>query len=827
MSKFGEEVNKLKGELKRYKDELKQLVKRRNEYLTVSAHQMKSPLSTISFSLDTLIGEYAGTLTSKQLRIIESIKRSANTLQDLIRDILELERLRIGKVEIERVDFLEICMQSIEELNEYMQEKDIYFEINLPHKILFTKGHKIGLKQVVCNLLENAVKYSNRNSKVSFTVEYDEAEKTVTGIVKDQGIGIPEDEQGHIFEEFYRAQNARRFDRTGTGFGMVIVKHVLDFCGGRIKLSSKENEGTRITFSLPLIEIKDREISLQKEMMQRKKIVVIGGAVAGPKAASRARRLDSNAKITVFEKGYFLAYAGCALPYYVSGQIKNQKDLSVAITGFQGANEFFRSVKGIEIKNRCEVIKIDRTGKIVQYKDQAMNQVFSIPYDTLIVATGSTPIIPDIKGVNLLNIFVLHGIHDSEKIKHALANDMAKNIVIIGGGLIGVEIAEALTVSGARVTIIEKENQILSFLDTEMAVLVEKHMEHKGIRIIKNEVVSAFFGEKRVEYVQLSNLKLSTDLVILAVGIKPNIKLAKQAGLKLGSTGAIAVNEYLQTSDPSIFAAGDCAETFHAVLKKPYYLPLGSIANRAGRIAGTNAIGIRNKFSAVSGTIVIKVFDYHIAKTGLSEEEARRNGFDPVSCYVSEYDKERYISGSKIINIKMTACRKTKKLLGVQIVGKGDVAKRIDIAAMVISKNGKVEDILSVDLGYAPYFSNAMGAIIVSANVLQNKLNGLFEGVSANVVQNLLQNKGDECVFLDVRTPQEYEEEKIPGFDLIPLENLRTRIDEILPNRKIILASVTGARSYQAALILKANGFQDVKILEGGLRMWPFNVSRE
>ncbi len=827
MSENGEEVNELKDEIKKCKDELKQLVEIRNEYLTVSAHQMKSPLATISFSLDTLIGEYAGTLTSKQLRLIESIKKSANTLQNLIRDILELERFRIGQVEVERVDFLEICMQSIEELRDYMQEKDIYLEINLPHKVLITNGHKIGLKQVIYNLLENAVKYSNNNSKVSFTVGYDEGEKTITGIVKDQGIGIPESEQGHIFEEFYRAQNARRFDRTGTGFGMVIVKHVLDFCGGRIKLSSKENEGTRITFSLPLVEIKDREISLQKEMMQRKKIVIIGGAVAGPKAASRAGRLDPNAKITVFEKGYFLAYAGCALPHYVSGQIKNQKDLSVAITGFQGASEFFRSVKGIEIKNRCEAEKIDRTEKNIQYKDEATNQVFSIPYDTLIVATGSIPIIPDIKGVDLLNIFVLHGIHDSEKIKHALANDTAKNIVIIGGGLIGVEIADALTVSGARVTIIEKENQILSFLDTEMATLVEKHMEHKGIRILKNEVVNAFLGEKRVEYIQLSDLKLSADLVILAVGIKSNVKLAKQAGLKLGSTGAIAVNEYLQTSDPSIYAVGDCAETFHAVLNKPYYLPLGSIANREGRIAGTNAMGMRNKFSAVSGTIVIKVFDYHIAKTGLSEEEAGRNGFEPVSSYVSEYDKERYIPGSKIINIKMTACRKTKKLLGVQIVGKGDVAKRIDIAAMVISKNGKVEDILSVDLGYAPHFSNAMGAIIVSANVLQNKLNGLFEGVSAHEVQSLLQNKGKEYVFLDVRTPQEYEEEKIPGFDLIPLENIRTRIDEILPNRKIILASVTGTRSYQAALILKANGFQDVKILEGGLRMWPFNVSRE
>lgn len=598
--------------------------------------------------------------------------------------------------------------------------------------------------------------------------------------------------------------------------------------GGSIKLQSKENEGTQITFSVPLLEVKKRSITIEEEKRKNKKIVIIGGVTAGPKAASRARRLDPNAEITIFEKGNLLAYAGCALPYYISGHLKSQKDLSDALSGFQGGADHFRSVKGIDIKNLCEVTKIDRKNKTVYYKDLMTNMEYTVPYDSLILATGSSPVIPEIIGVNLQNIFVLHGIYDSEKIKTAIANDIARDIVILGGGLIGVEVAEALTVSGAKVTIVEKRDQILSFLDPELSALVERHMIHKGIRIIKNQSVSAFIGKNRVKYVQLSNFRLHTDLVILAMGINPNVSLAVQADLMKGPTGAIAVNEYLQTSDSFIYAAGDCAETWHAVLEKPYYLPLGSIANRMGRIAGGNSTGKQsNKFSPVTGTIIIKVFDYHVAKTGLSEREARYNGYDAVSSYVPEYDREHFIPGAEIINIKMTACRETKKLLGVQIVGKGEVAKRIDIAAMVISKNGKVEDILSVDLGYAPYYSNAMGAIIVSANVLQNKLDGLFDGVTASEVNALLQNEGEECVFLDVRTPQEYEEERIPGFDLIPLENLRRRIDEILPGRRVIIACGTGARSYQAALILKANGFQDVSILEGGLKMWPFKVSRE
>jgi len=822
------EIERLNTLVNEYKDEIERLAKERNEYIIVSAHQMKSPLLTIIFSINTLLGEYAGKLNSNQLLIISSIKRSAETLQSLVGDIIELEKLRSGKVELNNIDFVRTSMMAIDDLRDKIHEKDITFDVNLPNMELIIRGHKLGIKHVVYNLIENAIKYSNKDGEVGFFVDYDEAEKVLTAIVKDKGIGIPEKEQDNIFKEFYRAPNAKRFDVTGTGFGLVIVKQVLDFCGGNISIKSKENEGTQVIFSLPLIEVRKREVALNEEEARRRKIVIIGGAAAGPKAASRARRLDPNAEITMFEKEFFLAYAGCALPSYIAGQIRTQRELSEAVSGFQGGPEYFRNVKDIKIKTLCEVTGINRKNRTISYKDLMTNQDHIMAYDSLILATGSRPVIPEIIGMHLQNIFVLHGVNDSEKIKTAITNDMARDIVILGGGLIGVEVAEALTVSGAKVTIIEKRDQILSFLDPELAGLVERHMIYKGIRIIKNASVSVFIGKKKVEYVQLSNYRLPADLVILAMGINPNVGLAVQAGLTKGPTGAIAVNEYLQTDDPSIFAAGDCAEIWHALLDRPYYLPLGSIANRMGRVAGGNATGKQlQKFSPVSGTVLIKVFDYHVAKTGLNEVEAKKAGFDVISSYVPEYDKETFISGAEIINIKMSAERETKRLLGVQIVGKGDVAKRIDIAAVIISNGGKIDDILSVDLGYAPYYSNAVGAIVVAANVLQNKIEGLFEGISALEVYNLLQKGNEECVFLDVRTPQQYEEQKIPGFDLIPLENLRRRIDEILPDRKVILVCQSGSRSYQAALILKKHGFKDVKVLEGGLRMWPFAFTRE
>jgi NADPH-dependent 2,4-dienoyl-CoA reductase/sulfur reductase-like enzyme len=512
---------------------------------------------------------------------------------------------------------------------------------------------------------------------------------------------------------------------------MTLVKRIIELCGGTLSLRSREHEGTTVTFILPLVEAVDIEIKSEGKAFHRKRIVVIGGVAAGPKAASRARRLDPAAKITVFESGNFLAYAGCALPFYISGQLKRQRELFKSYSGLEGATEFFRNVKGIEIKNLSLVTKIDRKRKVIEYREVFTDRRLTEPYDTLVIATGSLPTVPDIPGKDLKNIFVLHGITDSENIKHALANDLAKEIIILGGGKIGVETAEALTASGARVTIVEKEREILPFLDAEMAALVRKYLEQKGIRVYTGLEVLEFSGREKVEVVKLAALSISADVVILATGFRPNVDLAREAGIRIGPTGAIAVNEYLQTSDPDIYAAGDCAETLNAVAKKHFYLPLGSIANRQGRVAGSNAAGRRQRFSPVTGTTLIKVFDFHFAKTGLSEAQAVESGFDPVTVYVPDYDRDSFMPGAEMINIKMIADRKTRKLLGVQIVGKGDVAKRIDVASAIISHEGSVDDVISLDLGYAPFHSQAMDALIVAAHVMENKLDALFNGVTA------------------------------------------------------------------------------------------------
>ncbi len=819
------DIDKLKRELEEYRNEIERLYRERSDYLRISAHQMKSPLATISFNIETLLGEYAGRLTSKQIHLIESVKRSTESLQNLIRDILELEKLRSGAIELVDVDYTEVCMRAVDQIRDKVQEKGLYFEVSIPNKSIIIKGNQFALEQMLLNLLENAVKYTEKHGVVIFSVDYDE--NKVNTIVKDTGIGIPEQDQKRIFEEFYRAPNAKKYDRSGTGFGMAIVKQIVYYMHGSISLRSKEGEGTEVTVIFPIKAVTEKKRSLTEGGEKRKRIVIIGGVAAGPKAASRARRLDPNAEITLFEKGYFLAYAGCALPFYIAGELKNQRELSAAVSGFEGATEFFRNVKGIEIKNLCEVTRIDRKKKIIEYHDLISDRSFTVPYDKLVVATGSRPNIPKIPGVGLKNIFTIRGIVNAEQIKSVLENEKIREIIILGGGLIGTEIAEAFTVYGARVTIVEKESQILPFLDPEMALLAEKYMEYKGIKIIKNNDVREFIGNERVEFVQLSDYQLPADLVILAVGIKPEVEIAKKAGIKIGPTGAIKVNNHMQTNDPDIYAAGDCCECLHIISKKPYYLPLGSIANRQARVVGTNITGGNQKFPHIAGTVIIKVFDCNIAKTGLTEKEARECGLDVISCYVSEYDREHFVPGAKIIKLKLIACKKTGRILGAQLIGEGDVVKRIDIIATALYKKYKVNDLASLDLGYTPAYANAMGILIVAANVMQNKLEGRFKGMRAADVYKLLQKGYEEYLFLDVRTPQEYEELRIPGFDLIPLEAFRRRLDEIPRDKKIILACESGKRSYQASLILNSHGYKDVWVLEGGLRMWPYKITHE
>ena len=552
-----------------------------------------------------------------------------------------------------------------------------------------------------------------------------------------------------------------------------------------------------------------------------KRVVIVGGVAAGPKAASRIIRLMPDAQVTLVEKGEFLSYAGCGLPYYLAGVVKDQKELMATPVGVVRDPVFFQKVKNVRVLKRTEALAIDRANKRVRIKDLDSGAESELQYDNLVLATGACPVIPPIPGVELQNIFSLHGVTDTEGIRSALAKGGGQDVVIVGGGLIGVEVTEALTARGCRVTIVEMLPQILNMLDWEMARLVQQHMESKGVKVLTGTKVKAFQGNGKVEAVATDGPTLPAELVILAVGVRPNVKLAKDAGLEIGPTGAIKVDQHMRTSDPDIYAAGDCVECTHLLTGQSCYVPLGSTANKQGRVAAAGICGYQERFPGVLGSTVCKVFDHCVARTGLTEREAREAGYEVVTVLAPAPDRAHYMPQARPLLLKLVVDAKTRRLLGAQSAGPGAGDKRIDVAAMAITAGMTVDDIANADLSYAPPYSSAMDNLITAANVARNKLDGLMTGVTPMEVHRMLEEKKD-FVFLDVRSPAEYEQVRLPNSTLIPLGTLRQRLGELPRDKEIVTFCKISLRGYEAARILTAAGFQQVKVMDGGVLMWPY-----
>jgi len=556
------------------------------------------------------------------------------------------------------------------------------------------------------------------------------------------------------------------------------------------------------------------------------KVLIIGGVAAGPKTASKIIRMMPDADVTIVEKGAFLSYAGCGLPYYVSGEVKEQKDLMCTPAGAVRDSVFFQNVKNVRVHGGTEALEIDRSGRRVRIKTLATGEESWLAYDKLVLATGAAPMIPPIPGVDKKNVFTLHGVHDAEGIKAMLAEGRAKDVVIIGGGLIGVETTEALAAHGCRVTVVEMLPQILNMLDWDIARLVEQHLESKGVRVLTSTKALAMEvhvgSEDLVAQVRTDNGLLPADMVILSLGVRPSVVLARQAGVAIGEkTGAIQVDDHLRTSDPDIYAAGDCVECMDRLTGRPCFVPLGSTANKQGRVAAINICGGDEVFPGVLGSTVCKVFDYCVARTGLTEKAARELGYQVVTALAPAPDIAHYMPQSKLLLMKLVADRKTGRLLGVQATGPGEGAKRIDVAATAISAGMTIDDVANLDLSYAPPYAPAMDNLITAANVARNKRDGWMEGISAEAAQRKLE-AGEDFVFLDVRSPQEHAEVRLPKSTLIPLGALRKRLGEIPKNKEIIAFCKISLRGYEAALVLKAAGYEDVKVLDGGVDMWPY-----
>ncbi|AAR34124.2 FAD-dependent oxidoreductase [Geobacter sulfurreducens] len=549
-------------------------------------------------------------------------------------------------------------------------------------------------------------------------------------------------------------------------------------------------------------------------------IVVIGANAAGAKAASKAKRINPTAEITLIDRGTFISYGACGIPYFVSDTVEDVKELMSTPVGVVRDHQFFRKVKGVTVKTATEVIAIDRAAKTVCMRDCQTSRETKLPYDRLVLATGSTPFIPQISNVNLANVLTVKSIEDAELLKSLAVP--GTRACIVGGGLIGLETAEALRHKGLQVAVVEMRDQMLpGVLDWEMAALVEKQLRQQGVTVMTGSAVTGLVGDAAVEAVQIGDVRIPADLVVLAPGVAPNVELARGAGLEIGPTGAIAVDTRQCTTDPDIYACGDCCETTHLITGKKVFIPLGSTANKQGRVAGINAAGGEATFAGVIGTSILRVFAVNAGKTGLTEAEAKAHGFEVETVLSPSHDKAHFFPGAKPIILKLVAERGTGRILGLQAVGEGAVDKRLDAAATAITFGATAEQVAQLDLAYAPPYSAAMDNLIVAADILKNKLAGHARGITPREVKRKF-DEGDDFILLDVRSPAEHNAVGIEGAKLIPLGMLREKLEELPRDKEIIAFCKISLRGYEAQKILDAAGFRNAKFMDGGILAWPF-----
>lgn len=557
------------------------------------------------------------------------------------------------------------------------------------------------------------------------------------------------------------------------------------------------------------------------------RIVVIGGSAAGAKAAARAKRMDESAEVTILQKDPDLSMATCGYPYYVGGVFDDRAALISTPVGVVRDATFFRNAKGVRAMVDTEAIAIDTAGKTVRYRSTKSGEEGEISYDRLILATGARANIPPIPGRDAKGITTLTSMADADYLRRIRDEKKVDRAVVAGGGLIGVEVAEALQRSGIQVTLVEAMDQILPFLDWQLAKLVQQHMQAQGVEVICGVGVQEFLTENgAVCGVRLQDgRKIACGAAVLAVGVRPNTALAKGAGLELGEFGGIRVNEFMQSSQPDIYAAGDCVEIPSLLTGKPVFAPMGDLANLQGRVAGENAaLGNRAVFSGTIHSGICKVFQFQAGATGLSEKMAHKAGIRGYTAIVNASPDKPGFMGAKLLISKMLVDA-DQRIIGYQCVGPGDVSRQIATAAMAIQGKLKIADLVNSDLPYAPPFSLAIDHFIAAAHIMQNKLAGLFTGISAERVREMVQ-QGEKPFFLDGRSKQEYEEMRLGiGEKLLPIGELRDRLGE-LPQDKdaaIICFCKVSMRGYEASRILAANGYTNVRVMEGGLMAWPYS----
>lgn len=540
------------------------------------------------------------------------------------------------------------------------------------------------------------------------------------------------------------------------------------------------------------------------------RILVIGAVAAGTSAAAKARRNDENAEIIIYEKDQNISYSGCGLPYYIGDEIEDIDELTPRDPAF------FKNKYNIDIFIGHEVVRIDPLQKQVEVKNLLTNVTFIDQYDKLIIATGAAPLIPnDVKGIQHEHVFTLRNVQSANKIKQYIIDKKPKSAVIIGTGFIGFEMLESLMEHDITVSMIEKNNHIVPSLDIDVSHYLESMLTAYNVSIHKGVTVTSIDNNS----VYLSNLDIvEADMVIVAMGVKPNVTLAESAGVTLGITGAIQVNSHMQTNIPDIYACGDCIETYNMITKKPCYKPLGSTANKTGRIAGDRVTGGDLTYRGNLGTGIFKLFDLTVAFTGYSEQEAIKDGYEIVTCHSIKPDKPKYYHGKEML-IKAIADKQSKRLLGVQIIGHQGVDKRIDVFVTLITYGATVDDLFHLDLAYAPPFSTTKDPVHYTGMILDNAINKERPLITSNELRNLQANNVDIQV-VDARTSTQYEKSHIPGAINIPHKSIRKSLDSLDPSKLTVTYCNKGVTGNAVQNILLGSGFKNVKNLSGGNKFY-------
>ncbi|MDD2428544.1 MAG: FAD-dependent oxidoreductase [Eubacteriales bacterium] len=546
------------------------------------------------------------------------------------------------------------------------------------------------------------------------------------------------------------------------------------------------------------------------------RIIIIGAVAAGTSAAAKARRNNEDAQIVIYEKDTHISYSGCGMPYFLGGLVDSAEQLAPRDPAF------FKTKYNVDIFIAHEVLALSPKDKSVEVKSLKTGEVFRDTYDKLVIATGARATMPPIKGIDSPHVFALRTMNDMLRIRQFMDGNRPQSALIVGAGFIGMELCENLHRVGIKVTLVEMLPQVTPGLDSDMAVRVQRHIEEKGV-IVYTGVIADSITEHRI---LLSNGQdIRADMVIVATGVRPNTELAGAAGIELGVKSAIRVNSSMQTNDPDIYACGDCAECIQIVTGKPAYLPLGSTANKQGRIAGDSMTGGDLTFRGVLGTGIFRIFDLTVGQTGLSERDAKAQGYDVAIVHNIKPDKPEYMGGKEMV-IKGIADKKSGRMLGVQIVGYEGVDKRLDVFVTAITYKAKAEDLFHLDLAYAPPFSTTKDPVMYTGMILSNAIKRGRELITAEELDTLM-HSGEKYTLIDVREPNQYDKQHVDTAQSIPHARLREVLDTLDKNEMVVTYCNRGTSGNATQNILINKGFAKVKSLSGGHKQYAATHSQD